>query len=444
MRTPHESIRELTEACRNDPGATLDRAQKARSRAIALNDDLHAFIQIADDPATSTALVNGMLAGVAVSIKDNINVAGFTTTCGSSFIRHQPVADPSMIDRIRTAGAYILGKTNLGEFALNATSNNPFFGAVVNPLDHRRTPGGSSGGAGAAIAAGIGDIAIGTDSAGSVRIPAACCGIAGFRPTANLWGLDGIEGAAWSIDSFGVIARTVDDVWFFVNALGMFDAEGATVDRRDPKRVRVAYLGDESMGPAQPSVWARYYAAIDCLRDAGYDCRAVTLSGFGDAPYACAVIAYSEVASTHRQALRADPTRYGDAIRPLFYLGEAFSAQDYLVAQAARPIFGKRFATIADGVDVVLTPTMPMTAPVIGEDASIPEEPASLGLFSYIRFTCLANLIDLPSVSMPVGLDEVGMPVGLQLIGGRGPNADHHLLDIAVGIEAAISARMRS
>lgn len=240
------------EACRTDAHLAHERGVDALNRARSANEQLRAFIDIATE-ASLAPTTDGALAGATVSVKDNIHVAGFTTTCGSASIRLQPSEDPPLVRRIRNAGAHIIGKTNLGECALDATSNNPVFGAVANPHDLSRTPGGSSGGGGAAIAAGIGDIAIGTDSGGSVRIPAAFCGIASYRPTGGTWKLGGIEGPAWSVDSYGVMGRRLEDVGFFVTALAMPNtSRGAQQARED---VRIGYLADDSMGLSQSGVW---------------------------------------------------------------------------------------------------------------------------------------------------------------------------------------------
>ena len=209
----HAALDRLATWAANNPGDAAAALRERVERSERLNGELRAFISLApvDDAAWPPAS-KGPLAGVALAVKDNIDCVGFTTTCGSAFYRHEPAQDAPPVARLRAAGATVTGKTNMGEFAIDATCQNAHFGGASNPWDVARTPGGSSGGSAVAVAAGLADIALGTDAGGSVRIPAALCGIAGYRPTGGLWGTAGIAASPWSVDSCGLLARSVDDL----------------------------------------------------------------------------------------------------------------------------------------------------------------------------------------------------------------------------------------
>lgn len=396
-------------------------------------DITNSFISIAREPPTLAA--GGALEGVALAVKDNIHVAGFQTTCGSAFIDLSPEADPPLVRDLRAAGAVCVGKANMGELALEATNQNPHFGGVSNPRDLTRISGGSSGGSAAAVAAGLAQVALGTDSGGSVRIPAALCGVVGFRPTGASLSLEGIVGPAPSVDSYGVMANSTREI---ADVMGEVTAWNTTPRGEATTRTqRLAYLQDNSMGAVQPEIWARYEAAVQSLSREGHDLTGIKLEGLALSPYACAVIAYCEVGLHHRESIVSHPDHFSDAVRPLVQLGQSLQAHEYIVAQRARRVLARTYLSQTDTYDAVLTPTMPFVAPVKGEQAKIPNDDPTLGLFAFIRFTCLANLIDVPSISLPIGSSDTGLPVGLQLMGQS--RQDWNLLALAENIEACVA-----
>lgn len=390
-------------------------------------DPWHAFISTGDLGGAPDS--TGPLAGATLGVKDNLDVRGFVTTCGSSFYGQAPAArDATVVAELKAAGAHCVGKTNLGEFALEAFTDNPHFGRTLNPVDPERTAGGSSGGSGAAVAARQVALALGTDSAGSVRIPAAACGVVGFKPSAGALSFDGLHGPAWTLDSIGILTRTVPVAHTAMRSLTAHVHAPRTSAARP-----IGFLADESLGRCHPDVWAVYQRALKELRQAGLPLKPLSLPDLLLAPYACAVIAYVEVSEHHRASLTSHAERYGDAVLPLLELGNRLSGNDYVAAQRVRSRIAASYFAASHSVNAVLTPTLPVAAPHHGAGASVPGDDPGLALFALIRFTCLANLIGLPAVTVPGGRLTDGLPVGIQIMGERYRDLD--LLQTAEEIE---------
>jgi aspartyl-tRNA(Asn)/glutamyl-tRNA(Gln) amidotransferase subunit A len=430
---PLPSLAEALAAGAGDPGAA---AAIARQAAAALGSDggVHrSFIRIAAAPEPDPARTSDALLGCVFSVKDNIDEAGFPTTCGSRVLEDAPpaAADAAVVARLKAAGAVSVGKNNMHEFALGATGLNTRFGTTANPWDMSRNVGGSSGGSASAVALRQVHLSLGTDSGGSVRMPASFTGIAGFKPTFGAIPLGGVAGAAWSIDSLGFFTATASDQRAVWSALRPDDV---APPRRGP--LRLAYLHDESMGRVEPAVWAHYRAGIEKLRQAGAELTPVSLTGFELAPYLCIATVYPEVTSAHHELLRAKPALYDQAIRGLICLGEAWSARLYLDAQRLRSVLRDRFARIIAPHEAVLTPTVPIQPPKIGVAAHVEGDPEGGGLFTLIRFTVLHNVTGYPGISVPSGLDRDGLPGGLQVIGR--PREDAALLQVAAAIETIV------
>jgi aspartyl-tRNA(Asn)/glutamyl-tRNA(Gln) amidotransferase subunit A len=410
-----------------DIASALDRAAHAvaaaRDTAVATN----AFIGVAEAPAE---LPSGPLNGLTFAVKDNIRVAGEPTTCGSSFAGREPAsADAAVVAALRSAGGAYVGRTNLGEFAV--TQSSPHFGETLNPWDLERGAGGSSGGAAAAVASGQVDVALGTDSAGSVRIPASMCGVVGFRPSNGSLSLEGLEGPAWTVDGAGLLARNVADVRRTMAALDWAVLAG----HEDGRPRKVGILTDDSMGGVDSEVHAVYRAALQRLEGSDLELSPVSLGGLDLAPLAAAAIAYVDVASHHRESIRTRWREYGAEARQLIRLGHLLGGVDYVCAQRARLALLERYQSLTQGLDAVITPTLPMVATPAGADPSVPGEDDEVGLFALIRFTALANVIAAPAISLPVGLTPESLPVGAQLLGA--PYHDEDLLAIALVAERA-------
>ena len=419
--------------------STLDltRSKRATARevaedaiaSLATQEEFKSFISVARSGAPSPGRKSDALLGCIFSLKDNIDVAGMRTTCGSRvFADALPATEDSWIAAaLKNAGAVCIGKNNMHEFALGATGENPVFGTTINPWDKTRGVGGSSGGSASAVALRQVHLSLGTDSGGSVRMPASLSGIVGFKPTAGALPMTGVAGAAWTIDSLGLFTTTVADLRTVWSAIVLGRAEAA------PKRMRIGYLGDDSMGRVEPGIWAQYLGVVEKLRKAGTEMVPVSLPGFGDCPFVVITVAYAEIASLHHELLRTKAPLYDQPIRGLICLGEIWSSRHYLDAQRLRSVFRQRFADIQAPLDAVLTPSVATQPPKIGVPAHVTGDPPAQGIFTVMRFTGLFNCTGHPAISVPSGLDGDGLPTGVQLIGR--PGRDAALLEFAQRVE---------
>jgi aspartyl-tRNA(Asn)/glutamyl-tRNA(Gln) amidotransferase subunit A len=412
-----------------DHGRATALARAAASELRHSPDNSHSFISIADDSAIGDGVAAGPLLGCVVSVKDNIDVRGLPTTCGSRlFEDHRPDSDAWVVTALQKVGAHCIGKNNMHELALGATGINSRFGATTTPWDARRSAGGSSGGSAVAVARRQVHISLGTDSGGSVRLPAAMCGIVGFKPTAGALPLDGVEGAALTMDSLGLFATEVGDIRRVWDAIGPRQRGS-----RRRRQLRLGYLHDDSMGRVDTRVWERYLETVEHLRQSGMNLTGISVPGLSAAPHVCVSVVYPEVASLHYDLVRQHPELYSSDIRGLIYLGELWSARNYVDAQRLRGVLRDRLRAIAEPFDAILTPTAAIQPPRIGDKAQVEGDPPGSELYTFIRFTVALNATGYPGISVPAGLDQDGLPVGLQVIGK--PRGDTTLLDVAQQIE---------
>jgi Asp-tRNA(Asn)/Glu-tRNA(Gln) amidotransferase A subunit family amidase len=315
------------------------------------------------------------------------------------------------VTTLAEAGYAVVGKTNLHEFAYGITSDNPHYGAVLNPLDARRIPGGSSGGNGAALAAGLCQVAIGTDSAGSIRLPAACCGVVGLKPTWGLVPAHGVFPLAPTFDTVGPMARSVSDCTAVMRALGVLE-ERATGD------LRVALAWSEL---AEPLVRARAEDAAALLAEV----ERIDFPLPGDLNPAFQV----EAADVHRELFAEHRELYGENVRRKLEAAFAVGDTEVAASLAERESYRERALGALDGFDVLLTPTMPMVAPPVGiGDLALRERMISL--------TRPFNALGWPTLAVPCGPAEDGLPASLQIAARPGEDA----LVLAVG--EAIEARL--
>ena len=402
----------------------------------ARQDSLCCFISVVDSPPDPG---QGALSGLVFGVKDNIDVEGSVTTLGSLVGDPLPQAESAEVVRsVADLGAVFLGKQNLGELATDAYTINPHFGTTLNPWDTRRIVGGSSGGSAAAIAAGIVDFAFGSDSGGSVRIPASMCGIAAFRPSQSARWQKGLVGGAWSIDSIGLMGSTLFDLHWLVRQARLVPPSSAG----SSEPLRVGVVMDDSMGAVRSDVADVFAIAVRRLqKDPRLRIEKLRLGGLELGVLVAAVIAYVDLGAQHADSIRSRPQDYGAPARHIFRLGNLFSGTDYVTAGRMRRLIIDRYLAAAGGFDLVVTPTLPVTAPVIGEDPVIPGDDNELGLFSLIRFTALANLTGVPSASIPIGLSDDGLPVGLQVMGHR--HGDMRMLAAAEIIEETVGQHLQ-
>lgn len=412
-----------------NPDAALGLARKLAQDLRTSPSPTNAFITLCEPPADLDA-VQGPLAGLLFGAKDNIAVRSEALTFGSGLMP-APVAsyDAQIVSALRRAGAICFAKMNMGQFACSV--NTSHFGDVCNPWDLARNPGGSSSGSAAAVAAGHLDFSLGTDAGGSVRIPAAFCGTVGFRPTAGSLDLHGLEGLPWTIDNFGIMAGSVGDVARVMGAL-----DWAVETSGDRRHIRVGVLLDESMGMTSPQVREVYERAVATLPDLGLSVGEISLPGFELAPYIIALIAYAEVGAQHRRWIRDQWQSYHPEIRRLIRLGQLIDAGEYADALRALFVLRARYQSASEGLDAIALPTVPVTAPLRGEDPVIPGDDPISGLFTVIRFTALFNITGHPTITVPAGTAVDGLPVGFQLVGSY--FRDIELLELAASVEESL------
>ncbi|MFC7128638.1 Asp-tRNA(Asn)/Glu-tRNA(Gln) amidotransferase subunit GatA [Haloferax chudinovii] len=406
---------------------------------------LNAFIT----KATLDGSDDGPLAGKTVAVKDNISTEGVRTTCGSAMLEdYVPPYDATVVELLKDAGATIVGKANMDEFGMGTTTETSAFGPTKNPVDESRVPGGSSGGSAAAVAAGEADLALGTDTGGSIRCPAAFCGVVGIKPTYGLVSRYGLVAYANSLEQIGPIAPTVEDAAALLDVIaGPDDRDGTTRDAGADSNYAAAADGDvegltigvptEFVEGADDGVEAAFWAALDELEAQGAEYREVSMPSVEKAVAAYYVIAMSEASSNlarfdgvrygtsggddgnwNEAFARAREEGFGSEVKRRILLGTyALSAgyhdKYYAKAQDARAWVKQDFDEAFEDVDVVASPTMPVPPFELGESLDDP-----LQMYLADANTVPVNLANLPAISVPAGETD-GLPVGLQLIGPK-------------------------
>ena len=392
---------------------------------------------------------DGPLDGTTVAVKDNISTEGVPTTCGSRMLEdYEAPYDATVVDRLTEAGATIVGKANMDEFGMGTTTETSYFGPTKNPVDEERVPGGSSGGSAAAVAAGEADVALGSDTGGSVRAPAAFCGVVGIKPTYGLVSRYGLVAYANSLEQIGPIAPTVEEAAELLDVIsGPDPRDGTTREEGADSDYAGAAEGDvdgltvgvprELVEGADDRVVERFEETLDDLRAQGAETVEVDLPSCEYAVAAYYVIAMSEASSN---LARFDGVRYGnsggfdgnwnetfakarsegfgDEVKRRILLGTyALSAgyhdKYYKQAQEARSWVKQDFDEAFDDVDVLASPTMPVLPPKLGESLDDPVQ-----MYLADANTTPANLANLPAISVPAG-EADGLPVGLQLVGPK-------------------------
>jgi len=382
----------------------------------------------------------GPLHGIPISLKDNLYTAGLRTTGGSGFLRDfLPLQDAAVVASLKNAGAILLGKTNLHEFAYGVTSNNPHFGPVRNPWDLDRIPGGSSGGSAAALAAGLCYGSIGTDTGGSIRIPASLCGVVGLKPGLGRVGAEGAIPLSTTLDFVGPMARTVADVALLFDAIA--NQEKTRGRPRVPRgqHLRIGIPKHFFLDIVSPEIQQAFESSLVTLKKLGAKLKEVSLPYLKETEHAGNQIAWAEATHYHQQAgwYPLHAAEYGEDVRSRLEMGEKVSALEYLRALDLREKFiaGFHLALLENEVDALVTPTTPIAAPLIGEETiSIAGKDHSTRAL-LLRLNRPANLGGIPAISVPCGLTPSGLPAGLQFLAGV--NGESLLLDLASRFEQA-------
>jgi aspartyl-tRNA(Asn)/glutamyl-tRNA(Gln) amidotransferase subunit A len=451
------SIAELSALIRSRQVSPLEVTEAYLTRIEQLNPRLNAYITVMADSALEAArraeaeitsgTYRGPLHGVPLGIKDLLDVAGVPNTMGSRILRdHVPTSDATAVAKLTEQGAIIVGKQNLHEFAFGITSENPHYGAVHNPWDTERVPGGSSGGTAAAVAAGLCAGGLGSDTGASIRAPAAWCGVVGLKPTYGRVSRAGALPLAWSLDHIGPIARTVRDCAIILQAIAGHDPLDAasatevvpdfTSDLDRPVRgLRVGIPREYFFDVIEPDTDRLIRAAIEVLEGLGATVREVSLPHVAHAQVAGNVIMSSEAASWHATWLQERPADYGADVLARIRGGLLVRAAEYLASQQMRTLIQQDFAAAFAEVDVVVGPTAPIVAPPIGRTTE-PGGPLNVAPRSIAnRATVPCNLTGMPAISVPCGFASDGMPVGLQIMGAA--FAEPLVLRVAAAYEAA-------
>ncbi|HEY4147077.1 amidase [Pinirhizobacter sp.] len=417
----------------------LELAASYQDAIKRLNPALNAYLETSDALIQEQAIaadrrrrdgVMGRLDGVPVAIKDNFDFAGLPTRAGMRRRSKPATHDAHVVARLRASGAVILGKTNMDEGALGVTTDNPHHGVTHNPHRHGYTAGGSSGGAAVAVAAGLAAAAVGSDSLGSIRIPASYCGIYAIKPTHGEISARGLVPAARRLDAVGILARSVDDLTLLLQVLAGYDADDARSRRRrvafqlpdwEPGHLRTGLLPDLAHFGIQPEVIDVFNQALEKLpRELG-ERRAVDFDDwdFARTRRAGLLLMESEMLNTFAEELADEAYPVSARLRGMLDYARHKSAADYAAADLVLDAATLKMRRLFAQVDVLVMPTTPQGAFPLSDTP--PASQADL--------TSFASLAGCPAVSIPMGTLPNGLPIGMQLVGARG--SDLRLLELA-------------
>ena len=456
------SIRELHTQLITKERSAVEITQAALDRIQAVEPQVHSFLQVTGDRALAQAQQVdaklaageeiGLLAGIPIGIKDNMCTKGITTTCASRILENfVPPYESTVTAKLAAAGAVMVGKTNLDEFAMGGSTENSAFYPTANPWDLDRVPGGSSGGSAAAVAAGECTVSLGSDTGGSIRQPASLCGIVGMKPTYGLVSRYGLVAFASSLDQIGPFGRSVEDAAILLQEIAGHDPKDATslnveipnyasllkpLVKSKQKKFRIGVVKETFGEGLDPQVERSVQAAIAQFKDLGAEIQEISCPQFRAGIAAYYIIAPSEASAN---LARYDGVKYGARVENAENLIEMYTktrAQGfgaevkrrimigtyalsagyydayYLKAQKVRTLIKRDFEQAFAQVDVLVCPTAPTTAFKAGEKTNDP-----LGMYLLDLMTIPANLAGLPGLSLPCGFDDQGLPIGLQIIG---------------------------
>jgi aspartyl-tRNA(Asn)/glutamyl-tRNA(Gln) amidotransferase subunit A len=425
------TIQQLSRQIRDHSISPVELTRDCLARIADLNPKLNAFITVLAESALDQARQaeheirsgnhRGPLHGIPIGLKDIFDTAGTRTTAASGVFKDRiPTADAEVVRRLRNAGAIIPGKQNLHEFAYGASSMISFFGEIHNPWDTARLAGGSSGGSAASVAAGLGFAAVGTDTAGSVRLPAAYCGVVGLKPTYGRVSARGVIPLSWSYDHVGPIANSVEDAAVMLQVLAGYDpADPGSVDApvpdfvaaiaQPPSRLHIGVPREIFFDDLHPEIAAAIEKAIEIFHELQAAICEVKLEVSTDR-----TLSSAESFAYHEQFLASSSELYQPATLARIQSGAKISASRAL--HASRDLQASRHAIrkVFEEVDVLLTPTVPIPPPVI---ADLREHPDSLRPqeLMMLRNTRPFNVWGIPTISVPCGFTKDGLPIGLQL-----------------------------
>jgi len=407
----------LTEAC-------LEQIER-------LNPKINAFITVLNVIASgafsaakqSPNFSSHPLSGLPLALKDLYETAGVRTTAGTKFFNENvPAEDAVTVKKLKEAGVVILGKTNLHEIALGVTNINATTGNCLNPWDRTRITGGSSGGSAAAVVTGMALAALGTDTGGSIRIPASLCGVVGLKPTYGRISLRGIVPLSWNLDHAGPLTKSARDAALLLQVLAGYDRE----DPASPdvpvhnylididlgvKGWRIGLASGEYIEAAEPKVLEAVRSAAQVFKSLGARVEEVQLPWLRSAARANGLMTPADAAAFHRERLMEHPDWFGEDVRQRLQAGAAASSTEYILARREQSESRGKAAQFFGQYDLLLLPTTAISAPLIEGLDSLGQAP------QLTRFTAPFNLTGLPALSIPCGLSPEGLPLGLQIVG---------------------------
>ncbi|MCL6598812.1 MAG: amidase [Alicyclobacillus macrosporangiidus] len=416
---------------------------------------LHAYVHVSETAVEEARQIDkrlaqgqpvGPLAGVPVAVKDLMDTEDMPTTYGGlHFAGRRPSRTATAVSRLRAAGAIVIGKANLHEYAYGTTNENPHYGRARNPWNRAKIPGGSSGGSGVAIAAGLAMAALGTDTGGSIRIPAALCGHVGLKPTYGLVSKAGVFPLADSLDHVGPMAKSVLDAALLLSVLAGPDPHDPTTVRIPPRayhrvqpkpQARVGVPKSFFFDKCHAGVAQTVQAALRTLQEQGFDLVEVDLPSAHQVPEMQNAIISSEALDIHEALLKAHPEQYGEDVRKRLESGYEIRGHQVVAATRFRRQFAAEMQKVFTQVDVIATPTTPISATDVGQQKAHIRAQEVLVRAHLTRYTNPWNLTGLPAITLPCGLSPDGLPVGLQLVGPR--FGEMKLLAVALAAESVL------
>lgn len=406
------------------------------------NAEIRAFITVMDDSARAQARAAdqraregrrlGPLDGIPISVKDILATAGAPTTAGSPILEtYMAGRDAPLIKRLEQAGAVLVGKNNMHEYAFGITSANRRFGTVLNPRAPDRIPGGSSGGTAAAIVSGMVSAGIGSDTGGSIRIPAACCGIVGLKPTYGLIDAADAVPQAWSLDHLGPMGRAVTDVRLLLEAATGQNFH-ASCSSPALKGLRIG-VPRSMTDTADPTTLGAFWQAMELLKDNGAVIREFDYGETEEAYRTWLVVMLAESATYHRANLRDSSELIDPGIRPFLMAGACLESSQYLDAQRYRRSWCAQLMDDMNGIDIIANPTLPTAVPLRGADVVQAGNGEMSARDAMVFYQWIANLSGWPSIALPCEAEGLGIPSSLMLTAK--PHCERHLLSVAEEFE---------